>query len=222
MFHFTCARWCTRLRVFLTLHMSRPRTRAASRSGAPQASLDKRSRRPGWHRNCFHNKSSQAIDHFTCIFKKVNISWGQRSVGAIICLHRPQLQKKHSRRSEFTPELRRWISKLTTSNLQILDQEIFCRFCTNFSKSFDHHGKPKKKWLKIVSKKWKKPELPQTSVSNFDQDVFDNALDDAFVKVANVKSVKNFAWTHRATHKSTSAQRLKVTMVTPDNCPWSP
>ena len=29
-------------------------------------------------------------------------------------------------------------------------------------------------------------------MSNFDQDVFDFALEDAFVKVANVKSVENF------------------------------
>ena len=45
----------------------------------------------------------QASDHFARIFKKVNISWGQRSVDAITGLHRPQ--KKHSSRSEFTPEL---------------------------------------------------------------------------------------------------------------------
>ena len=44
-------------------------------------------------------------------FQKANISWGQRSVDAIICLHRPQ--KKHSPRSEFMPELQRWILKLT-------------------------------------------------------------------------------------------------------------
>ena len=29
-------------------------------------------------------------------------------------------------------------------------------------------------------------------MSNFDQDVFDYALEDAFVKVANVKSERNF------------------------------
>ena len=37
----------------------------------------------------------------------------------------------------------------------------------------------------------KKPELPRRSVSNFHQDIFDYALEDAFVK-ANVKSVRNF------------------------------
>ena len=39
-------------------------------------------------------------------------------------------------------------------------------------------------------RKTKKPELPRRSVSNFDQDVFDYALEDGCVKVANVKSVK--------------------------------
>ena len=52
--------------------------------------------------------------------------------------------------------------------------------------------KRKKKWLKNSFEKEKKPELPQRSVSNFDQDVFDYALEDAFVKVANAKSVRNF------------------------------
>ena len=121
-------------------------TRAATRSGAPRASYDKWSRRPWLHRNCCHNKFSQEIDHFTYIFKKVNISLGQRSVGAITRLHR--LQKKYSRRSEFTPELRMWVLKLTTSHLLILQQEIVCRFYMNFSKSFDHHGKPKKEMVK--------------------------------------------------------------------------
>ena len=62
---------------------------------------------------------------FAWIFKKeVNISWCQRSVDAITGLHGPQ--KKHSPRSEFTPELHmyRWILKLTASHLQILHQEI--------------------------------------------------------------------------------------------------
>ena len=77
--------------------------------------------------------------YFTCIFKKVNISWGQRSVGVITRLH--------SRRSEFTPELCRWISKLTTRHLQILHQKISCRFYTKFSQSFDHHGKLKKEMV---------------------------------------------------------------------------
>ena len=39
-------------------------------------------------------------------------------------------------------------------------------------------------------RKPKKPELSRRSVSNFDQDVFDYALEDACVKVANVKSGK--------------------------------
>ena len=38
----------------------------------------------------------------------------------------------------------------------------------------------------------KKPELPWRYVSNFDQNVFGYALEDAFVKVSNVKSVKKF------------------------------
>ena len=45
------------------------------------------------------------------------------SVDAITGLHRPQ--KKHSPRSEFTPEIHRWISKLTARHLQFLHQEIF-------------------------------------------------------------------------------------------------
>ena len=151
--------------------------KSAGRGGAAQASYDKVR-----HRNCFQTPRK----HF-----QINISWGQRSVDAITGLHRPQ--KKHSPRSEFTPELRRWISKLTTSHLQILHQEIFGRFYTKFLKSFDHLGKPKKKWLKNSFEKWKKePELPRRSVSKFDQDVFDYALEDAFVKVANVKWVRNF------------------------------
>ena len=60
---------------------------------------------------------------FACIFKKINICWVQTSVDAITSLYRPQ--KKHSSRSEFTPELHRSISKLTASHLQILHQEIF-------------------------------------------------------------------------------------------------
>ena len=48
---------------------------------------------------------------------------GQRLVYAITGLHRPP--KKHSPRSEFTPELHRWISKLTARHLQIIHQEIF-------------------------------------------------------------------------------------------------
>ena len=60
--------------------------------------------------------------------------------------------------------------------------------------------------------------------SKFDQDVFDYALEEAFVKVANVKWVRDFrqdVQNHPA-HKSTSAHRLKVTIVTSDNRPWSP
>ena len=57
------------------------------------------------------------------ISKKVNIFWGQRSVDAIAGLHRPQ--KKHSPRSEFTPELHWWISWVTARHLQILHYEIF-------------------------------------------------------------------------------------------------
>ena len=50
-----------------------------------------------------------------CIFQKSIISWGQRSVVAIASLHRPQ--KRPFPRSEFSPELQRWISKLTASHL---------------------------------------------------------------------------------------------------------
>ena len=59
---------------------------------------------------------------FSCIFKNVNISWGQRSVDAITGSHRPQ--KKHSLMSEFMPELHRWVLKLSVGHLQILHQEI--------------------------------------------------------------------------------------------------
>ena len=68
---------------------------------ALQASHDKRTRPPGWHRNCI--QTSPRKREIICMhFKKGNISWGQRSVDAITGLHRPQ--KKHSPRSEFTPE----------------------------------------------------------------------------------------------------------------------
>ena len=52
--------------------------------------------------------------------------------------------------------------------------------------------------------KLKNPEISRRSVSNFDQDVFDYALEDAFVKVANVKSVKNFR------HDAQSKPQLQV------------
>ena len=45
------------------------------------------------------------------------------AVDAINGVHRPQ--KKHSQRSEFTPELHRWILKLAARHMQILHQEIF-------------------------------------------------------------------------------------------------
>ena len=46
-------------------------------------------------------------------------------------------------------------------------------------------------WSERVKKEFqkpKKPELPRRSVSNFDQNVFGYALEDACVKVSNVKS----------------------------------
>ena len=85
---------------------------------------------------------------FACIFKKVSICWGRRSVDMITCLYRPH--KKHSPRSEFVPELHRWILKMTARHLQILHR-----------KYFDHHGegygnfaefqKMKKKWNLFIS-----------------------------------------------------------------------
>ena len=80
---------------------------------------------------------------------------GSESVGEITRLHRPH--KKHSRRSEFTTELRRWILKLTTSHLQILHQEIVCRFYTKFSKSFDHHGKSQKEMVEKYAVPYSRP-----------------------------------------------------------------
>ena len=135
---------------------------------------------------------------FACIFKIVNISWGQRSVDAITGLHRPP--KKHSPRSEFTPELHRWISKLTACHLQILHQII------------DHRGEKEKK----VSKKWKK-KVKLVRVSHWSASV-ENAIECEIacdcVKLANVVlglRKETFAKTHTAAHKLTSAQR-KVTI----------
>ena len=59
-----------------------------------------------------------------------------------------------------------------------------------FSKSFDHHGKTKKKWLKTFLKN-DKPERPRRSGRKMTDDyVIDCTCEDAHVKVANVKSVK--------------------------------
>ena len=111
-------------------------TRTAGRREAPQPSYDKRR-----HRNCFQTRPLQAFP------KKVSLSWGQRSVDAITGLHRPQ--KKHSPRSEFTPELHRWISKSTTRHLQINSPsgDLLITLV-----------KETEIIIKRVSKKWKKSE----------------------------------------------------------------
>ena len=68
-----------------------------------------------------------------------------------------------------------------------------CRFSTKFSKPFDHHGKTKGENLK-KSLENEKSELPPRPASNFDRKVFGYALEDACVKVANVKSRKCNMW----------------------------
>ena len=88
---------------------------------APQASHDK-THAPSWMApKLLSDKYTQASDHLHAFSKRKHLL-GQRSDDAIASLHRPQ--KKHSPRSEFTPELHRWIWKLTASHLQILHQEI--------------------------------------------------------------------------------------------------
>ena len=108
----------------------------------------KRICRPGWHRNCVRIKSSQVGDHFTCIFKKVNISLGPEVSWCDYPLAQTRKELFSEVRIHAGTVLRRWISKLTTSHLQILRQKIFCRFYSKFSKSFDHHGKMKEEMLK--------------------------------------------------------------------------
>ena len=125
---------------FLNWHKS------ACRSGAPQASYDKRR-----HQDCFQTRSLQAFPKketsvevrgrlmqlnshtfsTTSIYMlsvtdfdpKETISGIRVHAGAKFghtgCMVDRQMQ------SEFTPELHRWISKLTARHLQILHREIF-------------------------------------------------------------------------------------------------
>ena len=112
-------------------------TRAASRGGAPQASYDKRR-----DRNCFQTRRMQAFP------KKVNVSEV-----------RGQLMRSHSCRSSTTSiymlSVTDFDPKGTTSEVRVHAGAKLghtgcwsiakCRFSTKFSKSFDHHGKTKKR-----------------------------------------------------------------------------
>ena len=65
------------------------------------------------------DKSMQRSNHLQA-FSKMEVSLGVRGqlVHAITGSHRPQ--KKHSPRSDFSPELHRWISQFTASHLYVL------------------------------------------------------------------------------------------------------
>ena len=59
---------------------------------------------PGLHRTCFLRSPCKRAT-FACIFKKVNISWGQKSVDAITGLQKTPKEALSYLRSEFMPEL---------------------------------------------------------------------------------------------------------------------
>ena len=162
-------------------------TRAAGRGGASQASYEKRR-----HRNCFQRRPWKHFQKSKHLLRS-EVSWCDQT-HVDLQLHRSTClasrilsQKEPFPRSEFAP------GHLWTYSGMLTGRSPKCRISTTFSKSFDHHGKTKKRIFEREFRKTKKPELPQKSVSSFDQKVFDYALEDACVKVANVKSGKKNA-----------------------------
>ena len=93
-------------------------------------------------------------------------------------------------------------------------------FCYSFKKQ--KQKKRQKKLVKQKVSKNEKPKRPQRSLSKVEH-VIGCACEEACVKLGNVNSVEKF-WPGRTQlpHKPTSAQRLKVTMVTADSRLCSP
>ena len=96
-------------------------TTAASRGGAPQASYDKRSCRPGWLRNYFHKKSSQVSDHFACILKKSKHLFGSE----VSWRDHPLAQTPKEAFSEIKVN-----NGTTQANFEVDNQPATCRFST--------------------------------------------------------------------------------------------